>query len=117
MADPMTRPVSELFSAIADWAISRGAVNLSEEPGLWKGSTKPAAGIGPFEVCVNAHSEIIEAVPPMHAVISCGWLPIAIVNPFGGEIMASHQDGEDEAGLIAHFKANASPPPFTSGRG
>lgn len=100
---------SELFAVICTWAVEKkGAANTTDTPGLWSADTCEANGLGPLHVKINPHPETIDCVPPGYAMVSAdkdAFLPVALVNMTGGEVMYSPKEGEDEAGLIAHFTA------------
>jgi hypothetical protein len=100
--------ISELYAAVAAWATSIGAEKLNLLPGVWHRKTEKAGNIGPLDVRINAHTEEIEGIPPFSIRVGMDdYLPgtIALIGPTGGVILGSHERGEDEAGLIAHFKA------------
>lgn len=98
---------SELWAAVMSWAASSGAKNIGDHPGLWHRRTEKRGVLGPLDVRINPHLEEIEGVPPMHAKLGMDdYFPglIGIVGPNGGMLISSRQEGENEAGLVAHFK-------------
>jgi hypothetical protein len=102
---------SALFVAIADWAIGFGETNLKDRPGLWHKRTAKVGGIGPLDVRLNPHTKETDGVPPFTFKLSMDdYFPglIGLVDARGGVLVRSHVDGEDEDGLIAHFKAQTS---------
>ena len=108
------RQIGELYVAVTDWALSQGAKNLRSTPGLWHRQTEKRGVLGPLDVRINAHAETIDAVPPYHIMIGMDeYFPglIALINPVGGCMMHSRVEGEDEDGLIAHFKAQTPAKP------
>lgn len=103
--------ITELFAAVTEWAIATGDRDISKRPGLWHRKTEKIGNIGPLDVRINPHDETIDAVPPFNIRIGMDdKFPglIALIGPTDGIVMASPIEGEDEAGLIAHFKANAA---------
>lgn len=106
------RPLSALYCVVTEWAIARGALNLAATPGLWHARTEKIGDIGPFDVRINAHKETIDAIPPYYISIGMDEMfpgIVAVINPFEGTMMHSQVPGEDEDGLIAHFKAQIKP--------
>lgn len=102
------RAISELYCAVTAWALSQGAKDLSKTPGLWHRKTEKHGVLGPLDVRINAHKETIDAVPFGHIMIGMDeYFPgmIALINPVDGVLLGSPRKGEDEAGLIEHFKA------------
>lgn len=96
------RPLSELFTTIAEWATARGAVNINELPGCWECDWE-FDGM-PAHVSVNGHGEDKQSadgitVPPIHALISVNGWPAVLCNPYGGVIMGGEPGTEDR--LIA----------------
>ena len=103
--------VTELYAAVAEWACTFGDTDISKQPGLWYRKTQKIGSIGPLDVRINPHKETIDGVPPFNAKISMdAYFPglIGIIGPCDGMLMRSPVDGEDEAGMIAHFKANTA---------
>lgn len=102
--------INELFDAIMTWAASSGVENINQLTGCWHGKTEKIGKLGPFDVKINGHNDEREGVPPFHALIEMPeFFPgvIAIVGPNGGSMFASREPGEDEDGLIEHFRAMA----------
>jgi hypothetical protein len=102
---------SALFAAIAEWAMGFGETDLNKRPGLWYRRTQKVGNLGPIDVRLNPHPHEVEGVPPMTFKLSMDdYFPglIGLVDPSGGILMRSREDGEDEAGLIAHFEAQTS---------
>lgn len=101
-------PTSELWAAVMAWAVSTGARDIGKQPGLWHRRTAALNGLGPLDVRINPHDRVIEGVPPFNVKIGMdGHFPgiIAVLGPDGGLVMASPVEGEDEVGLVEHFKA------------
>lgn len=97
---------SELWAAVMSWAVASGATDIAKYPGLWHRKTEQRGALGPLDVRINPHVEEIDGVPPFNVKIGMdNMFPglIALVGPDGGVIMRSPVDGEDEAGLVAHF--------------
>lgn len=104
--------VSALYEAVMDWAMSFGEENIVATPGLWHRRTEKIGGLGPIDVRINAQRETVEHVPPFAIKLSMDdYFPglIGIIGPTGGALMQSRVDGEDEDGLIAHFKSQPVP--------
>jgi hypothetical protein len=102
---------SALWAAVMGWASSFGEGDISQRPGLWHRKTKKVGALGPIDVRINPHKEEVDGIPQFGATLSMDdYFPglIALVGPNFGFIMHSRVDGEDEAGLIAHFKAQAA---------
>ena len=100
--------LSELYSTVIEWAQSTGAEKINELPGVWHRKTQKVGELGPLDVRINAHKETIDGIPPFGMSIGMDdYFPglIALLQPNGGALIGSPVDGEDEAGLIAHFKA------------
>lgn len=107
------KTISELYCAICDWALSQGAKDLRQSPGVWHGKTQKGRVLGPLDVRVNPHDKTIDHIPPFHIQVGMDdYFPgiIALLNPVGGTLLGSRVDGEDEAGLIAHFKEQKHSP-------
>ncbi len=103
----MTMPISRLFVLVMEWAGRHGADDLRNKPGLWVHDTVDAAGLEAITVKINAHDETIDSVPPIHAaLLREKYFPgiIAMINPVGGEMIASGLPNENEDGLIRHFE-------------
>ena len=114
----MSEQLSELFASVIAWASSLGAKNISALPGVWSSRTTEVNGIGPLDVRINGHDRTIDGVPPFNAFIGINNMfpgVIAIVGPAGGSIMMSGIPGENEDGLVAHFKAQPPPTPAAGG--
>lgn len=97
---------SEMWAAVMSWAVSTGARDIAKTPGLWHGKTEKRGAIGPLDVRINPHKETIDGVPPFNVKIGMDdYFPgiIALVGPDGGVVVRSHVEGEDEAGIVAHF--------------
>lgn len=100
---------SILYAAIAQWAVSQGAHNIS---GMWRGETKPDAGMPAITVEINGYDHVVDGIPPLGAKLS---IPdrfpgiIGLIEPRGGALLHSTIEGEDEAGLIALFKRQGEP--------
>lgn len=89
-------PISILFSEIAQWAQTQGAIDLPSHPGLWSGETDE------WTVEINGHLEEIDGLPYGHArLVHKQFLRLAILSPFGGCIGGGASEGE----LIEHFRA------------
>lgn len=98
---------SELWAAIMSWAASTGDKDIGKQPGLWHRKTEKRGALGPIDVRINPHTKEVDGVPPMNAKLGMdGYFPgiIGIVGPDGGVMMRSQTDGENEDGLVAHFK-------------
>ena len=96
--------VPSLFIAITDWMQAIGVKDIASAPGVWKGKTTEAAGIGPFDVKFNAHAYESDGVPPYGAVVGDDrYFPgiAALVGVNGGAMIG----GMSEAEMTAHFKA------------
>lgn len=97
---------SEMWAAVMSWAASTGARDIAKTPGLWHGRTEKRGVLGPLDVRINPHKETIDGVPPFNVKIGMDdYFPgfIALVGPEGGFVMSSPVEGEDEAGIVAHF--------------
>lgn len=102
----MTDNINELWAAVISWAASSGDTDIGKAPGLWHRRTEKRGPIGPIDVRINPHTETIDGVPPMNVRLGMdGYFPglIGIIGPDGGMLMHSPVEGEDEAGMIAHF--------------
>lgn len=99
---------SELWASVMSWAVSTGAKDINKLPGLWHHKTEARDGVGPIDVRINAHSNDVDGLPPFHVKLGMdGYFPgiIGIFGPHGGALISSPIEGENENGLIAHFKA------------
>ena len=98
---------TELWAAIMAWAAGTGAKDISKLPGLWHHKTEKRGALGPIDVRLNPHTQEVDGVPPFHVKLSMDeYFPgfIGLVGPKGGTLLHSRAPGEDEAGLVAHFK-------------
>lgn len=98
---------SELWASIMSWAVSTGAKDIGNQPGLWHRKTEKRGSLGPIDVRINPHDEEIDGVPPFNVKLGMDdYFPgiIGIVGPDGGVLMNSPNEGENEGGLVAHFK-------------
>ena len=89
--------ISELFSVLVDWVVSRGGDMPGKLPGVWRGETDD------WNIACNGSAkETRENIPPLsfHLQHKTALLSMAIVNPFGGAIV-----GTEESALIEHFKS------------
>ena len=106
-----TPPISELFSTIAEWAISRGADKLNELPGCWEedwlfdgrkavvsinGRPKPTKNsvgleLGPYQACIAVND-----------------MPMALCDPVGGVLVGAFVGMEDD--LIHALRADTIGP-------
>jgi len=112
--------ISALYAAVGVWLRSTGIENLKDHPGNWHGRTDRAAGLGPFDIRINASKSERDGIPAFGLIISKdGYLPgvVAMLGPFGGCIMSSQIPDEDEAGLIKHFAAQPALRARDGGRG
>lgn len=96
MAD---RPISELFTVLADWVVASGQERVDELPGLWHGETAD------WRVRLNGHMDTREDLSPMTFELThkTAFIGMAFVSPFGGIVV-----GPSEAELIDHFRGEAS---------
>lgn len=104
--------VTALYAAVVEWATSAGAKDIGNLPGVWHGRTRKIERMGPIDVRINGHLEEIDGIPP--GTIKLGmddYFPgiIGLVWSDGGTLISSPVEGENEEGLIAHFKAQATP--------
>jgi hypothetical protein len=107
--------MSELYFAVIDWVMAQGVPPLHTFPGVWHGQTIDIGdALGVLDVRINAHREEIDAIPAFAMAIGKDdKFPglIAMLQPLGGVILASPTPGEDEAGLLHHFKSQPVPMP------
>jgi len=98
---------SALWAAVMSWAVGLGETDITTQPGVWHRRTKQIGSFGPLDVRINPHKEEIESIPQFYVRISMDdYFPglIALIGPNEGIVMNSHQDGENEDGLINHFR-------------
>lgn len=103
--------INELWGEIMKWMASSGEEDVAQNPGLWYKKTVALNGIGPLDVRLNPHREEIDNIPSFHIRITVDdRFPgiIGIFGPQGGTIVSSRTDGEDENGLIEHFRNQPS---------
>ena len=93
----MDRPISALFSAVADCAIA-----AKHPPGEYGEFAGPAG----LRVKFNAGRAEREGVPPVHAAIYDGDWPLAVIHPFGGDLIRIGRWTEDK--LIEAFQGHVS---------
>jgi hypothetical protein len=107
--------MSELYFAVIDWVIEQGVAPLHTFPGVWHGQTQAIDdSLGVLDVRINAHREEIDGIPAFAMAIGKDdKFPglIAMLQPLGGVIIASPVPGEDEAGLLHHFRSQPAPMP------
>lgn len=101
--------MSELYFAVVDWVLAQGVPPLHTFPGIWYGQTSVVDDdLGVLDVRINAHREEIDGIPGFAMTIGKDdYFPglIAMLQPLGGVIIASPTPGEDEAGLLHHFRS------------
>jgi hypothetical protein len=105
---------SELWAAVMSWAVASGAKDIAKLPGVWHRKTEKRGALGPIDVRINPHLTEIEGIPPFNVKLGMDdYFPgiIGLIGPDGGVLMSSRVEGEDEAGLVAHFKEQ-TPPDF-----
>lgn len=103
--------MNELWTEIGLWIASTGVENLAAHPGIWHGKTERLGAIGPLDVRINPHTEVIDNIPPFNIRIGMDdYFPgiIGIIGPDGGMLISSPKPGEDETGLIEHFRNQPS---------
>lgn len=97
--------VSELWAEIVAWM---GRIHPTPLKGVYTGTTE-AAGLGPFKVTLNAQNVESDDLGPFDALIENeGEWPLCVVGPAGGGVICSPNEGENEAGLIEHFRSQAT---------
>jgi hypothetical protein len=105
-------PISELYAVIAEWAVSKGAKDIANQPGCWRGQC------GDFVITINPHSEPatdehgMELGPFDCSVVAPKYVAaVLLLNPYGGMGTAGM-----EPDVIAALKADmASLSPNTRG--
>lgn len=103
----MERKASELFHAIAEWAIeAKAAADVGASGNLWVEQTAPNEHFSaPVKVEMNATKNEIDGIPPYHARLTNDvYFPgiMSVVNPYGGTLIGAGDGDEDR--LINHFK-------------
>lgn len=94
MNEAAERPVSEAYSAIAEYSLSLGVRNIKDLPGCWEQQIDDL-----WWVAANGHSDPVECstgteVPPFHMYLVFNGWPAGILGPYGGTLV--HVYGEDE---------------------
>jgi len=108
----MNETLSELFAAIASWAIeAKGAENVGAAGDLWIEKTEPNQYFPvPVTVKMNATNDAIEGIPPFHAMLENDvYFPgiMALLSPYGGMMLGAGWG--DEGRLIKHFASQSRP--------
>lgn len=101
------KQLSALFDAIIEWAVSKGAKNINELDGCWTGKTEKDDVFPQITVTFNGHETEVDGVPPISARLTLeDYFPgiIGVIGPFDGFLLGSPVKGENEDGLIRHFK-------------
>ena len=83
----MPEQFSELFIALADYAIRMGAAPMNAHPGCWEHQISPE-----WWVAVNGHAEPVACsheptVKGFHAYIEFNGWPWGVINPRGGAVV------------------------------
>ncbi len=95
----MDRPLSELFVAFADYCMRRG---------IGGEGIHEIDGPDGLKVTMNSTREPHGALPAFHAAIMARGWPIAVINPYGGDLLCLTE--WDEAKLIDAFKGDGPTP-------
>lgn len=100
--------LSELFSAIVDWALEvKGAKDVGAGGKIWTETTEANEHFkAPVKVQMNATKQELEGIPPYTAMLTNEvYFPgiMALVNPYGGTLVGAGPGDEDK--LIVHFKS------------
>lgn len=108
----MTENVSELFSAVVEWALEvKNAEDVGSKGTLWIDTTEPNEHFGAaVKVEMNATKGEIDGISPFHARLTNEvYFPgiMGIINPYGGTLVGAGEGDEDR--LIEHFKSQLRP--------
>lgn len=84
----------EIFDAIAQLAIQKGAAPLSKHEGCWEHEIDDQ-----WWIAINGHKQEVAcskgpAVPPFHAYLEYNGWPAGIFSPMGGTICAGEAANE-----------------------
>lgn len=92
------RRLSELFVAFADYCMVRG---------VGGNGVHEIDGPDGLQITMNSTREPHGALPPWHAAIQLRGWPIAVIHPYGGDII--HISEWNESKLIDAFRSAGSP--------
>lgn len=96
MSATQERPVTQVFSLLADLAFALGVRSIKDLPNTWSHAIDDQ-----WHVCINAHgSDAIcnhcrTRIPAFHAYLQFNGWPAGLLHPYGGTIAAGAVANED----------------------